>query len=152
MDTCTRNIVWWFRAFTSVFRLARQDWLSDVAMTRSRNGQAKVVHRVHLSSLQLDERKYAFAPLSSPDSVNMSNFVDVSSPEHFKELLSADLKRVSCLNFWAPWAEPCEAFTQAVKEQATKFPQVLFLNVSGLVRVLAPERRQGYVMEGDIAI
>jgi thiol-disulfide isomerase/thioredoxin len=60
----------------------------------------------------------------------MSNFVEVTSPEHFKELLSADLKRVSCLNFWAPWAEPCEAFTQAVKEQAAKFPQVLFLNVS----------------------
>lgn len=63
----------------------------------------------------------------------MSNFIDVNSPEHFKDLLSADLKRVSCLNFWAPWAEPCEAFTATIKELAGKYPQVLFLNVSPLL-------------------
>jgi thiol-disulfide isomerase/thioredoxin len=63
----------------------------------------------------------------------MSNFIDVNSPEHFKDLLSADLKRVSCLNFWAPWAEPCEAFTATIKELAGKYPQVLFLNVSLLL-------------------
>lgn len=60
----------------------------------------------------------------------MSNLVDVTSPEHFKELLSADLNRVSCLNFWAPWAEPCAAFTEVVKSEAGKFSSVLFLNVS----------------------
>jgi thioredoxin-like negative regulator of GroEL len=60
----------------------------------------------------------------------MSNIVDVTSPEHFKELLSADLNRVSCLNFWAPWAEPCAAFTEVVKSEAGKFSSVLFLNVS----------------------
>ncbi len=60
----------------------------------------------------------------------MSNYVDVTSPDHFRDLLSADLNRVSCLNFWAPWAEPCEAFTRVVKEEAAKFPQVLFLGVS----------------------
>ena len=65
--------------------------------------------------------------------IKMSNFIDVNSPEHFKDLLSADLKRVSCLNFWAPWAEPCEAFTATIKELAGKYPQVLFLNVSLLL-------------------
>lgn len=63
-------------------------------------------------------------------SASSSNLVDVTSPEHFKSVLSADLNRVSCLNFWASWAEPCKAFTEAVKEESSKFPQVLFLNVS----------------------
>ncbi|GFZ43226.1 Monothiol glutaredoxin-4 [Saitozyma sp. JCM 24511] len=58
-----------------------------------------------------------------------SNFVNVTSPQHFKDLLSADLNRVSCLNFWAPWAEPCAAFTKAVEGEATKFPSVLFLSI-----------------------
>lgn len=60
----------------------------------------------------------------------MSNLVEITSPEHFKEELSKDLGRVSVLNFWAPWAEPCAAFNQSVKEEAGKFPKVLFLNVS----------------------
>ncbi|KAL7423740.1 glutaredoxin [Cryptotrichosporon argae] len=58
-----------------------------------------------------------------------SNFVAVTSPDHFKALLSADLTRVSCLNFWAPWAEPCATFNKAVEEIAPKFPSVLFLNI-----------------------
>lgn len=60
----------------------------------------------------------------------MSNLVDVTSPDHFKSLLSADLNRVSCLNFWAPWAEPCAAFTEVIKGEAGKYSSVLFLNVS----------------------
>lgn len=59
-----------------------------------------------------------------------ANFVNVSSPEQFKEELSKDLNRVSLLNFWAPWAEPCAAFNKAVEEAATRYPSVLFLNVS----------------------
>ncbi|WVQ85283.1 Grx4 family monothiol glutaredoxin [Cryptococcus sp. DSM 104549] len=58
-----------------------------------------------------------------------SNLVDVTSPEHFKEVLSADLNRVSCLNFWAPWAEPSIAFNKVVEEQSAQFPSVLFLNI-----------------------
>lgn len=63
-----------------------------------------------------------------------SNHVEVTSPEHFKELLSADLKRVSCLNFWAPWAEPCAAFNKDIEAAAAKYPSVLFLKVSRAVR------------------
>lgn len=62
--------------------------------------------------------------------MSTSNFVNVSSPEQFKEELSKDLNRVSLLNFWAPWAEPCAAFNKAVEEAAAKYPSVLFLNVS----------------------
>jgi thiol-disulfide isomerase/thioredoxin len=60
----------------------------------------------------------------------MSNLVEVTSPEHFKAELSKDLNRVSVLNFWAPWAEPCKEFNEAVAAEAQRFPAVLFLNVS----------------------
>jgi hypothetical protein len=40
------------------------------------------------------------------------SLVTVSSPEHFKELLSADLSRVSVLNFWAPWADVCKGMNE----------------------------------------
>ncbi|WVW80345.1 Grx4 family monothiol glutaredoxin [Kwoniella bestiolae CBS 10118] len=57
------------------------------------------------------------------------NLVNVTSPDHFKSLLSADLNRVSCLNFWASWAEPCQAFNKSIEDEAKDFPQVLFLNI-----------------------
>ncbi|EPQ26362.1 uncharacterized protein PFL1_06010 [Pseudozyma flocculosa PF-1] len=56
-----------------------------------------------------------------------SNLVEVTSPEHFTELMQADLTRVSLLNFWAPWAEPCKQMNDVVKELALKYPQVLCL-------------------------
>ena len=59
-----------------------------------------------------------------------SNLVTVTSPEHFKSILSEDLNRVSCLNFWADWAEPCAAFNNDFKEAAIKYPKALFLMVS----------------------
>jgi thiol-disulfide isomerase/thioredoxin len=61
----------------------------------------------------------------------MSNLITIESPEHFKEVLSRDLNRVSCLNFWAPWAEPCEVFNKEIEAAAGKTPTVLFLNVGG---------------------
>ena len=62
--------------------------------------------------------------------MSRSNLETVSSPDHFKALLSKDLNRVSCLNFWAPWAEPCAAFNKEVEAAADKFPSILFLKVS----------------------
>lgn len=59
-----------------------------------------------------------------------TNLIHVTSPEHFKSLLEADLTRVSLLNFWAPWAKPCEAFNKVVEETAGKFSDVLVLMVS----------------------
>lgn len=58
-----------------------------------------------------------------------TNFYEVTSPEHFQELLSADLQRVSLINFWAPWAEPCKQMNEVVVELARKYPNLLVLHV-----------------------
>jgi len=58
-----------------------------------------------------------------------TNLNEVSSAEHFQALLSEDLSRVSLINFWAPWAEPCKQMNQVVLELARKYPQVLALQV-----------------------
>lgn len=58
-----------------------------------------------------------------------SNFHIVNSTEQFQGLLSEDLKRVSLLNFWAPWAAPCSQMNEVVLELAKKYPQLLVLQV-----------------------
>ncbi|KAL7007432.1 glutaredoxin [Cystobasidiomycetes sp. EMM_F5] len=58
-----------------------------------------------------------------------SNLHAVTSPEHFQQLLSADLERVSVLYFYADWAEPCAAMTQAVAALADAHPAALFLQI-----------------------
>lgn len=58
-----------------------------------------------------------------------SNFNVVTSAEHFQTLLSADLERVSLINFWAPWAEPCKQMNEVVVELAKKHPELLVLQV-----------------------
>lgn len=57
----------------------------------------------------------------------------IESTEHFQTLLSADLKRVSVINFWAPWAEPCKQMNEVVAELAKKYPAGLFLQVLGSI-------------------
>jgi len=58
-----------------------------------------------------------------------SNHVEITSTEQFQSLLSADLERVSLLNFWAPWAEPCKDMNELVKALAKKYPKLLALSV-----------------------
>jgi thioredoxin-like negative regulator of GroEL len=58
-----------------------------------------------------------------------SNLSAVSSPNHFQDLLNADLERVSVLYFYADWAEPCAAMTQAIAAMAEANPSVLFLQI-----------------------
>ncbi|KAN0092538.1 Thioredoxin-like fold [Tylopilus felleus] len=58
-----------------------------------------------------------------------TNFHTVTSPDHLKELLSADLNRVSLINFWAPWVEPCKQMNEFVAELAKKYPDLLVLQV-----------------------
>ncbi|KAK0472011.1 glutaredoxin [Armillaria novae-zelandiae] len=59
----------------------------------------------------------------------MANYHQVVSPSHFQELLSADLTRVSLINFWADFAEPCRQMNEVVLELSKKYPAVLFLQV-----------------------
>ena len=59
-----------------------------------------------------------------------SNFFEVISPTHFQDILSEDLNRVSVINFWAPWAEPCKQMNEVVKELSNKYKAALFVQVS----------------------
>lgn len=69
-------------------------------------------------------------PYSLSPPTMSSNLVEITSPEHFKQVLSEDLNRVSVLDFWASWAKPCEKMNEAVKEMSGKYKEVLFLMVS----------------------
>lgn len=60
---------------------------------------------------------------------SLPNFSEVSSPGHFQSLLTADLSRISLINFWASWAEPCIQMNEVVAELAKKYPQLLVLQV-----------------------
>ena len=64
-----------------------------------------------------------------PVATTPENFYEINSAEHFQSLLSADLERVSLINFWAPWAEPCKQMNSVVQELAKKYPQLLVLQV-----------------------
>lgn len=61
-----------------------------------------------------------------------SNLHEVQATDHFQKLLSEDLQRVSLLNFWAPWAEPCKQMNEVVSELAKRYPTLLVLQVSAL--------------------
>ncbi|KAI6122350.1 glutaredoxin [Pisolithus croceorrhizus] len=65
-------------------------------------------------------------PSTSPAT---TNFHEIKSTEQFQNLLSADLSRVSLINFWAPWAEPCKQMNEVVTELAKRYPRVLVLQV-----------------------
>ena len=67
-----------------------------------------------------------------------ANLVNVTSPEQFKTVLSEDLNRISCLNFWAPWAEPCKDFNKEFESAAETNPKALFLMVRGRLSQFAP--------------
>ena len=58
--------------------------------------------------------------------------IDVTSPDQFTSIMEADLGRITLINFWASWAEPCKQMNQVVKDLATKFPHIAVLNVSSL--------------------
>ncbi|KAL0945332.1 hypothetical protein HGRIS_000830 [Hohenbuehelia grisea] len=58
-----------------------------------------------------------------------SNYHVVDSAEHFQQLLSADLSKISLINFWAPWAAPCAQMNEVVVELAKKYAEILVLQV-----------------------
>jgi thiol-disulfide isomerase/thioredoxin len=77
---------------------------------------------------------HRLAPLPPPPPSMSSNLVTIDSPEHFQQVLSNDLERVSVTNFWAPWAEPCKAMNDVVAELAKENSKLLFLNVCDAAR------------------
>ncbi|TFK63149.1 glutaredoxin [Pluteus cervinus] len=58
-----------------------------------------------------------------------NNLHTIHSSSQFQELLSADLDRLSLINFWAPWAAPCTQMNDVVSELAKKHPSLLALQV-----------------------
>ena len=58
-----------------------------------------------------------------------SNLHTITSSTFFQELLSTDLSRVSLLNFWTPWAEPCKQMNEEVTKLAKQNPSLLTLNI-----------------------
>ncbi|KAH8822687.1 glutaredoxin [Flagelloscypha sp. PMI_526] len=72
------------------------------------------------------------------------NYHVVTSPDHFKEILSKDLNRISLISFWAPWAEPCKTMNEVVLELSKKFGGD---NESEGILVLEVEAEE----QGDIA-
>ncbi len=80
-------------------------------------------------------------------SVGKAAPVDITSPEQFTSLMEADLNRVTLLNFWAPWAEPCKQMNEVVQELAAKYPQIAVLNVSrGRCAILLQPKREGPIL------
>jgi thiol-disulfide isomerase/thioredoxin len=58
----------------------------------------------------------------------MSNLIEIRSEAQFQELVQKkDL--VFILNFWAPWAEPCQQMNDVFAELSGKFPALQFLKV-----------------------
>ena len=59
----------------------------------------------------------------------MTNLHQITATQQFQDLLNADLNRVSLINFWAPWAEPCKQMNEEVAALAKQHPNLLVLSV-----------------------
>lgn len=94
----------------------------------------------------------AISKMSHATEAGPSNLVEVTSPEHFTEVMQQDLTRVSLLNFYAPWAEPCKQMNEVVKEIAIKYPQVLCLAVSVAHGLILFERYRSHVLTFRLAL
>jgi hypothetical protein len=93
-------------------------------------------------------RVQPFQFFQSPTAMSQAeNLYTITSPEQFQQLLSADLERISLLNFWAEWAEPCKKMNEVVSELARTNPQLLTLSVC-LVVSLSRSGRQIYLIVG----
>lgn len=72
--------------------------------------------------------------------MSSANFQVITSSSQFKDILSVDLNRVSLINFWAPWAEPCKQMNEFVTELAKKHPELLVLQVRALFLITSEFR------------
>jgi len=107
----------WFRPTVSAIR--RQEMSGLDICSEYPAGSPSLV-KIRLSKVPLPHWQLA---------AKMDNFHELQSVEEFRTLMSADLGRVSALNFWAPWAEPCKSMNEVFYELAKKYPKVLFLQI-----------------------
>jgi len=62
-------------------------------------------------------------------SANPPNFYAITTVEQFQETMKNGLERISLINFWAPWAEPCKDMNELVLELAKKYPDIQVLHI-----------------------
>jgi thiol-disulfide isomerase/thioredoxin len=74
--------------------------------------------------------------------------IKVNSPDHFRSLLSEDLQRMSLINFWAPWAAPCQEMNELAAELAEKYPELLVLQVLWFQSLHAPFSTRTHIVSG----
>jgi thiol-disulfide isomerase/thioredoxin len=54
----------------------------------------------------------------------------ITSPDHFQQFIQkAGPDTLVALNFWAPWASPCEQMNRVFAELAQTYPTVTFAQV-----------------------
>jgi len=55
---------------------------------------------------------------------------EIETLEQFQQFIqSAEPAQVVALNFWAPWAAPCQQMNQVFAELSQKYPSVKFAQV-----------------------
>ncbi|KZP10482.1 glutaredoxin [Athelia psychrophila] len=62
-------------------------------------------------------------------STNPPNFHAITTVDQFQELMKNNLERISLINFWASWAEPCKVMNELVLDLAKKYPDIQVLHV-----------------------
>lgn len=100
--------------------IARLHGVGALSWDLHRSGASSVVGLVRLGSAFLRTMSASETP---------ANVATISSPDMFMQIMQQDLDRVTLLNFWAPWAQPCEQMNKAVVDFASRYPQVLFMNI-----------------------
>jgi thiol-disulfide isomerase/thioredoxin len=67
---------------------------------------------------------------SQTDMTSSSSVTEITSVEQFQQFIkAAGPSQVVALNFWAPWAAPCEQMNKVFAELSQKYPSVAFAQV-----------------------
>jgi len=65
-----------------------------------------------------------------------SSVTEITSVEQFQEFIkAAGPDKVVALNFWAPWAAPCEQMNKVFAELSEKYPSAAFAQVLSSIQI-----------------